>query len=69
MDRMVSWPLLPDEFTITTLFTIREEKNAKTQWAMSFRQGHASPEGRGVIPYMWHTETCRDQGILFGLRI
>ena len=34
----VSWPLLPDEFTITTLFTIREEKKTKTQFAMSF--GH-----------------------------
>ena len=42
MDRTVSWPLLPDELTITTLFTIREEnENVKTQWAMSFRQGHA----------------------------
>ena len=33
MDRTVSWPLLPDELTITALFTTR-------QWAMSFRQGH-----------------------------
>ena len=41
MDRTASWLLLPDELTITTLFTIREEKNVKTQWAMSFRQGHA----------------------------
>ena len=32
---------LPDEFTITTLFTIGEEKKAKTQFAMSFEQGHA----------------------------
>ena len=30
-----NWPLLPDELTI------REEKNAKTQWTMLFRQGHA----------------------------
>ena len=29
MDRTVSLPLLPDEFTITTLFTIREEKKCK----------------------------------------
>ena len=37
------WPFLPDEFTvITKLFTIREEKkNAKTQQATPFRQGHA----------------------------
>ena len=41
MDRTVSWPLLPDEFTITTLFTIREEKTTKTQWAISFQRGHA----------------------------
>ena len=37
----VSWPLLRDEFTITSLFSIREEKKAKTQLAMSFGQGHA----------------------------
>ena len=45
-NRTVSWPLLPDELTITKLFTIRDSirekiKNAKTQWAMSFGQGHA----------------------------
>ena len=42
MDRTVNWPLMPDEFTITTLFTIREEKKMqKRNGAMSFRQGHA----------------------------
>ena len=37
----LAFATLPDKLTITTLFTIREEENAKTQWAISFRQGHA----------------------------
>ena len=59
MDRTVSWPLLPYELTITTLFITREEKNAKTQWAMSFQQGHVTLEGA-------YSSNCFLKRVFFG---
>ena len=45
MDRTVSWPLLPDELTISTLFAIREEKkNAKRNGLCHFYKAASSAD-------------------------
>ena len=43
MDRTVSWPLLPDQFTMTTLFKTREKKMQKPNDLCRFHK--AKPEG------------------------
>ena len=43
MDQTVSWPLLPDEFIITTLFTMRRKTLQKSNGLCRFDK--VMPEG------------------------
>ena len=42
MDRTVSWPVVPDELTITMLFTIKEEKMQKRNGLCHARGAYSS---------------------------